>query len=130
MSLLLKSTSKLVLKDRLSRKREKKKDEGIVTLDTSKIKGPIGNALAESLKNQQESLNNLYSKVGFIEETLRTKYKNQDLVNGMNNVLTLQNAITGIAKSSVTSLKTDMSEVLNKSAIHSAHQVANEISHN
>ena len=123
---------KLQLKNRTSRKLEKQEDEDddnkLDIIDTSKIKGPIGEAIAESLKQQQESLNDLYAKVGFFSQTLREKYKNQDLVNGMNNVVTLQNAINGIAKSSVASLKSDMNDVLNKSAIHSSHQVANEIS--
>eukprot|EP01084_Bolivina_argentea_P113760 202691_1 len=97
-------------------------------LDKLKLKGPMGEVLEDALMNQDESLYMLYEKISILEEEIARKYSHEDVVNGMNNVLTLQNAIQGIAKSSVETLKQDMSQVLNKSAVHSAHQVAKEIS--
>ena len=88
----------------------------------------MSHILMDNLKNQEESLRKLYSQVSGIEEAIRSKPGNETLLNGMNNVLTLQNAINGIAKSSVENLKSDMTDVLNKSAVQSAHQVAKEIS--
>ena len=60
----------------------------------------------------------LYAKVQGIESSIRRKYQAQDVdvVSGMDNV----------AASSVESLKSDMSVALNRSAMHSAHQVATE----
>ena len=76
--------------------------------------------LSSSIKTQEKSLRNLYNQVINLEEQLRTKNGTQEIINGMNNVTTLQNAINGIAKSSVQSLKDDMSNVLQKSAVHSS----------
>eukprot|EP00484_Ammonia_sp_Unknown_P025019 CAMPEP_0197042736 /NCGR_PEP_ID=MMETSP1384-20130603/19059_1 /TAXON_ID=29189 /ORGANISM="Ammonia sp." /LENGTH=1575 /DNA_ID=CAMNT_0042473897 /DNA_START=99 /DNA_END=4826 /DNA_ORIENTATION=+ len=124
------TTRKSMLKKRVNAtiKAEREEEEKLYDKLGSKIKGPAGDVLSESLKTQQEYLDDLYTKISFIEETLRQKQKAQDLVNGMNNVISLQSTISGIAKSSVETLKSDMSDVLNKSAVHSAHQVAKEIS--